>query len=511
MDNRNFRAALVVVTLAITLPYILAASLGGPEQVFTGFLVNPMDGASYLAKMQQGYGGSWSFTLPFTAEPGQGTYIFLYYLFLGKLSLLSGLSLQLVFHMARVVGAWFLMAALRRFFQSVFEREPKIGNLAFWLAALGSGMGWLVVWLGEPTTDFWVAEAYPFLSMFTNPHFALGLALVVSAFNLLLQPMRGHVFLLALDGLLVSIIFPFGLVVALAVGGLWLAWQAWVARPVSFLTHWAHLVSLGILGGPSLLYQYWVITTHPVLSVWNAQNITPSPALWDLLLSFSPALLMAGFSLAKLRRQSLSPGERMLVIWLLSGLILVSLPVGLQRRFILGWYIPAAGLAAWGIDAARAAWPRLQRSLIPIIVGLSLPTNILVLLIILFGILSHAPEYYLHRDEARALQWLRDQTPEESLVLASPELAQWIPGWTGRRVIYGHPFETVNAEEEKAWVESVYQSNGELPAELLDSRGVDYIIAGPRERDLGDIVDFSSLPIVFTSGLVEVRSVQGLP
>ena len=35
------------------------------------------------------------------------------------------------------------------------------------------------------------------------------------------------------------------------------------------------------------------------------------------------------------------------------------------------------------------------------------------------------------------------------LILSSPEMGLFIPAQTGRRVLYGHPFETVNADAEK--------------------------------------------------------------
>ena len=54
-------------------------------------------------------------------------------------------------------------------------------TLGFAIAVLGSGVGWLAVVFGKFTSDFWVAEAYPFLSMYTNPHFSLGLGLMILA------------------------------------------------------------------------------------------------------------------------------------------------------------------------------------------------------------------------------------------------------------------------------------------------------------------------------------------
>ncbi len=50
----------------ISARYILAYQDEGYR--FGGFLLNPIDGNTYLAKMYQGWQGSWRFSLPFTVE-----------------------------------------------------------------------------------------------------------------------------------------------------------------------------------------------------------------------------------------------------------------------------------------------------------------------------------------------------------------------------------------------------------------------------------------------------------
>src|SRR4030066_298815 len=67
-----------VFFILITLPYLWAAQAAGQDFDFGGMLLNPMDGNSYLAKMYQGWQGNWQFRLPFTADPGEGAYFFLY-------------------------------------------------------------------------------------------------------------------------------------------------------------------------------------------------------------------------------------------------------------------------------------------------------------------------------------------------------------------------------------------------------------------------------------------------
>ena len=165
--------------------------------------------------------------------------------------------------------------------------------MAFALAALGSGMGWLLVFSGAPTSDFWVAETYPFLSSYINPHFPIGLALVLW---LLMPPFDRAVngWRLAAVGagaLVLSVINPFGVIIVLMVLGGDLLWRL-VTKAWSFDIFWQIFV-VALLGLPVLAYDVWVTMVDPIFAGWNAQNLTPSPPVWDVLISLSPALLLA--------------------------------------------------------------------------------------------------------------------------------------------------------------------------------------------------------------------------
>src|SRR3989304_2571920 len=209
---------ILIFLVLLTFPYIYAWFSADDVHVFGGFLFNPIDGTSYLAKMRQGYEGAWLFTLPYTAEPGPGTPLNLYYLFLGHFARTLGLSLLFTFHVWRLVGAFFLALALTRFFVAVFDK-PRTRLLALALSLFGSGMGWLATFFGLFTIDFWVAEAFPFLAGYANPHFPLGLALQIW----LLTPLerakdfgrRQIVFYFGAAALL-SLIDPFGWLVSLS-------------------------------------------------------------------------------------------------------------------------------------------------------------------------------------------------------------------------------------------------------------------------------------------------------
>ena len=73
--------ALALVAIA-TLPFLIAYWTTPEGLFYTGFLSNPEDGHTYLAKMRQGMRGDWLFHMPFTPEPHRGAFL-LYWVNMG--------------------------------------------------------------------------------------------------------------------------------------------------------------------------------------------------------------------------------------------------------------------------------------------------------------------------------------------------------------------------------------------------------------------------------------------
>jgi hypothetical protein len=497
----------LIVLLLVSIPYFLAERASGTDFVFNGFLLNPFDGNTYLAKMYQGWQGNWRFKLPYTADPGEGAYLFLFYLALGHLARLANLPNLVVFHLVRLLGTLFLLLTMWCFFSTLFSTSrPR--KFAFALAALGSGMGWLLVVSGALTSDFWVAEAYPFLSSYANPHFPISLSLMLWLLmpSLDNQPQNWRFAIWGGVSFLLSVISPFGVVVVLMVlGGEFLL--RWYQKRWSWSSFW-RIFWIALLGLPMMIYDLWAVAVDPILAGWNDQNLTPSPPIWDLLISILPALLLAGvgvWGMAYWRKQGKTPDVGLpknwspILIWVGLGLLLMYLPWSLQRRFIIGLYVPLAGLAAIGLEMLAKDRSRRYRFLVTIIFFLAVPTNMIVLLAGFQATRMHDSQIYLSKPEHLALSWIEENTSSDDLVLASPEMGLFVPAYTGRQVIYGHPFETVNADKQEQAVTSFY--SGELSEtqmqDYLIDQGVDFIFMGPRESALGLISIPNSWELAF--------------
>jgi hypothetical protein len=508
-DRWYISLIIVAVVLLTTLPYIYAVNNGGEEYTFSGFLLNPLDGNSYLAKMYQGWRGDWLFTLPFTAEIGRGAFLFMFYLFLGHLSRAIGFELLWTFHLARILGGIFLCVVLYKALITTIH-DWKLRRMAYLLLLIGAGLGWLAVPFGVITSDFWVAEAYPFLSVYVNPHFPFGLSLlmiVILPGIIKVYPIGekkwlvGGIILIFISFIL-AIVQPFGVVLACIILAVLAIWEVYPHLTKLHLSlHLQRLLWVVFGAVPLLFYEVWVINTDPLLSIWNAQNQTPSPPLWDIIVSLSPVLILVILGIPRLIKEE-SWAARLAITWTLSGLFLLYVPWGLQRRFMLGIYIPLVILAFLWLGFKKLN-QRHYFLLVTLLVIFSIPTNLLVLLAARHGAQTRDPTLYLAAEEVDAFNWIEDNTSSEALILAAPNTGLFIPAHTGRRVFYGHPFETVDAEEMEALVTRFFQGES-LEDDLSNITKADFLFFGPREKQIGGNLPTLEYSVVYQNQEVTI-------
>ncbi len=489
----------------ITGPYFLADYLARGEVIFNGFLLNPIDGYTYLAKMQQGWDGAWKFVLPYTASPGEGAFLFLFYLFLGHIARWSGLPTLEVFHIVRVCASIWLLINLWNLCRTIFKDNLRIGKFAVLWVVLGSGLGWVAGLFGAFTADFWVAEAYPFLSMYSNPHFPFGLAILVLWINYFFSPPTlKRRLLLLIFGFVEGIVLPFGIVVATMIFGIVAIEELIKNRKIQYPWQAEYILS----GGVVLIYQYWSTLTDPVLRIWNEQNVTPSPSIGNLMIAMSPAVVLALFMIFRFSRLKPDNYERLLSAWLIGGLVLIFIPFNLQRRFMLGIYIPACLLGIKGLWTIFQSSRKRFDFIFTICFLFSIITNTFVVLGGVLGAAQQMPELVVSKSDLQAFEWLNNNVPPQSLFFASPEVGLKIPAYTGNRVIYGHPYETARAEQELEFVNSLFSDWGsDKFYSLISQRDIDYIYLGSEERKMIPWEVEIKYPIVYENPQVKIYKV----
>jgi len=493
----------ILVTLTLV-PYAwaLASNHAADDWQFMGMLANPKDGATYLSKIEQGRNGAWLFELRHTPEAHNGAGFHVFYLFLGHAARLTGLSSLLVFHLARVATSLFMYIALYQFGATVWVRlRPR--RLFFALAAVGSGLGWLLLLIDpdEIAIDLNMPEAFPFFASFANPHFPLSIACLALIASTFLEAFRrgfsewptadnGGLQVMLLS-MVLALIQPFALVPIGAALVVYLVVRAYLTRRIpSHELRWSSMLWLPAL--PFAVYYAAVLRFNDVMAAFNEQNLTPSPAPHLYIFGYGMLLVVALPGLVRAVRRFERDGDQFMLLWFVLNIILLYLPLNLQRRLTMGLIIP---LVFFAVRALEDFWffkvpKRWRTPALAALFVLLLPSNLLNLSIPLFGVTA-SPESGLESgllvetDYWDAFRWLDRRGDRDAVVLAAPTISVWIPAYTPARVVYGHEYETVPAKVREQQVEAYYRG---ADCTTLTSSAVpfhvDYIFWGPQEQAL---------------------------
>ena len=496
----------LLIMLITSLPYLYGLSLSTPDRQFGGFILGVEDGHSYLAKMRMGATGGWLFHLPYTPEPHDGAYLFTFYLALGKVSHLFDVSPVLVYHLARVVFGVGLLLTLYYFIAS-FVEDFLLRRFAFLIAALGSGLGWLLILFGLTPTlglplDFYLPEGFIFLVLLNLPHLALAESLLFIAMLLTLFGWQTNlwspILWAGLVLLLMALMASFYLTVYVVVfGGVWVI-KLVIHRSLSrSLRPMLQIITPVLIASPLVFYQAYVFLTNPIFQIWAQQNIILSPPIWHYVFAYGLLIIPAVYGSRLLLTHSLpnqpaQPSVKILflIVWCLVFPILVYLPFNLQRRLVVGVQVPLAILAAVGLSTLYKNYLRRQEhrlAHIGTLIIFSL-TNLFILVggfVTLFG---RPTPIFQATVEIEAMQWLNQETHRDrEVILALYDSGNLLPAYADVRPFVGHGPETVNSDEKRAQADRFFdgQTNDTWRLDLLRRFDVTYVYYGPKEQTNG--------------------------
>lgn len=534
--RREWLAAFLVAlgaTMILTIPYLLGYILARQGTSFSGVIMNPEDSQSYFAKMLQGFEGRWLYTIPFTTEQHDPAFLGGFYLALGHVARWLRISIDGVWHFARIVADLFLFMATFGFI-AIFLNDRRTRWIAYLLAVFSSGLGWLLFllqepyWLGAFPVDFKMPEAHLFFSALTFPHVAIGTGLVLVSNWLLVKAATGKLnrwrfaVLAGFSNLAIGIVYPFLIYLVALTAFLYWLFLAIRARRIQ----WDLTALFGICFIiPLPLYLYYANTyqVNDVFRAWAAQAITTSPPWPHYLIAYGPLLLLAILPIVA-RKARLSYLDRLafLWIWFLAAAILAYAPLNPQRRFVQGVQVPLSILAAVGL--VEVAFPRLARSRIfqrvvahpryteaglqrlivtGLIMFLSL-SNIYVLTDVSLTAALRQPYPFFREDsEIEAVEWLRENTEQAAVVLGAYESGNYIAGRAGNRVVVGHWAETVDWQAKYDMTTRFFtaMTDDDWRRAYIVEQNVEYVWYGPKEQTLGDFDPDAAdyLRLVFTS------------
>ncbi len=117
---------------------------------------------------------------------------------------------------------------------------------------------------------------------------------------------------------------------------------------------------------------------------------------------------------------------------------------------------------------------------------------------------------YMSGEERTAYEWIDQNLPENPLCLADPETGLRLPVYTGCRVIYGHPFESIQAESAKNAVEEFFSKRTSPKANqnYLNEKKVDYIVLVKREEIVSANLPMESVTLIYENSSVDIYQVN---
>ncbi|MBL8165829.1 MAG: hypothetical protein JNJ61_27845 [Anaerolineae bacterium] len=505
-----------LLLLLAFMPFLWVAFSGAAADhwQFMGMLNNYRDGATYLAKMLQGVEGMWMIEFRHTTESHAPILIQVIYPALGHLARVIGLSPIAIFHVARVTFSLIMYVALYYLAATIWPHRLRPRRIFFTVVAIGAGFGWLFAPLTGNTTfpDLTIPEMFPFYSSLVNVHFPLAFACIALIVGVLITAFRpgfnedpnvsnGGLIAGALSFFLALLypqaLLPMGAALVVYVLAIYVQERRIAIREM----RWMLVVGLPAL--PLAVYYAAVVTYNPVAASWNQQNITPAPPPLVLVLGLGLPLLMALPGIWRALRHFEQDGDRFVLLWLIMIVLAIYFPSNVQRRFSVGLMIPIAYFAT---RALESFWfERISRRWRYRLLVAAVPLMVFSSVLILISNLNVTPGPFLKRDYALAMQWLKGSAGTDGAVLASEEVSIWVPGWTGLRVVYGHPFETVAAQAKDAQVRDWFAGeNADDCRALLSKYNVRWVIIGPQETALGSTPCTDELTPVLTLGTVTV-------
>lgn len=464
------------------------------------------DSAAQIARMQQGATGELLLDFVYTSQEQDTALIHPLYALLGQLVRYSQLSPTIIFHLIRIFVSLFMYLTIYNLGASIWVRV-RTRRIFFIFSSIGAGFGWMIALIfglkgGIIVPDINLPQAFPIYASAANIHYPLAiacLALIVSVCVAILRPGEtenpsaensGSLVFLASVILVLTYpdaLIPLGFAYALTVLINW-----YIKRSASQREwYWGLWILVPAL--PVTTYYLLTIANNPFVASWINQRNDVSLPFAIFIMSIGLPLIIATPALIRAVRRFEPDGDRFMLLWLLSMIIALYLPLQLKHYFLVGLMLPLGYFATrsiedfWFTHIRRVHRPKVYIIAFPFLVLSHIVWMFLPIYPLIVG-WDGISASLLQQNHSDALIWIDQNTDDDNVILASPTVSLWIPAWTGNRVVYGHSSETFNADETEAEVISWYvqdDASAQECATLIQEYRVDYVIVGPREQQIG--------------------------
>jgi len=530
------------VLVFTSLPYLYGYLSSSPDRQFMGLMLDVADHGQYLS-WWRGFQRAVLVSNKLTPEPNEPAFFNLLWWILAQVSRWTGLGYAPVYQAFRWIAGgsalWAIYRLMAQFLPDVRQRRT-----AFLLVTFSSGLGWVLVVLKYTLTrgtllfplDVYVAEGNSFLCILGYPHFALALTFIALTFEFIWRGWKEaqtkYMVVAGVWALLLGWMHAYDLVLIYGIMGAFALLVWWKQRTFPWRLFWGGVIVF-VLSCSGAVYSMILTTMNPlwekVLAQFGNANVyTPSPPHLIILFGF-PLMLALATWIGLAWRKQWDEKNLFMMGWFLAGAALNYIPTDYQIHMPNSWQIPMMFLATKGlyefIVPAITRWKsgirnpesgltdRVRRLAAAALVLAVLPTNLYLWAWRFVDLARHDYPFFLYRDEVAALDWLRENTSPDDVVLSSLTLGQYVPAVSGNTAFLAHWAQTVDFHDKRNRVARFFSADAD-DAERLETVqifGVDYVFYGPSEHALGDY-DLSTahwLQGVFSNEQVRIYRVTG--
>jgi len=507
MRHAIILSIIIFLVLFITHFPTLYALINTPSgYMFTGnnAWFDPWDLNVYVAAIKWGQQGHFLLKNLYTTQPLPPA--LMYPLYAGVGFMFRWVNPYVLFTITAAVVGCALCASIyilsRYFFAGSFLKRVVF----LLLVSLGGGLSWLMSWNRIP--DGWFT-GFTYHSLFQRGHEGLGVLSYTVFFVLLwvciTKGFSVFKIALVLVGYIIALLsYPY-MYVHFAVSYFFLyIFYPPIRNKKTFI-----LIMTLLLVGAGQITWYYGHLQHSGFGSLVLQKLS-SVNPFQLMLGYGLFFFTFLYALIFLRDKNL--WIRYFLIWIVVGMLLSGIPVGIARFFLRGLYFPMAALAIFALDDVAQRYKIKKAFLFIAFISFSLLTSIYMFHMRLVNITYQNYWVYLPSEESQAIMFLRTQ--KNAQVLSKYLVGNHIPAWTGLSVYMGHMIQTPQAEEKTKKAKEFYSGtwNSNKARAFLRNNHITHVYYGIIEQSsgthpLGKIAHYLFLKPIYQKGGVTIYRV----
>lgn len=495
--------------LFTNLVYINYALHSTPDYQYTG--ANPHAAADklvYMSMIQQGREGVLFMKNLHTTEPQKGLLLSPHWYVIGQTANLFNVSNNTSYQLYRVLFIISFLILLYIILGKLFKKSAKF-NLAAVFVLFTGGVGWFILlrfpellssskgqlkFLYAPV-DLYVTEGNTLLNFTQAPLFSLSQVLILLVFYLFISYRDRRDYKIdILNSFVVAfliLIHPYNAAVIFAVLGSWSIWYLTYKKDWLVIRKLLIVMFGGVVGMAYNIYMLW---TEPVIAEWLKQNLVYSPPIKQYILGYGLLFPLWIIGLvAVYRKKRNDPWWMLMLIWSTIVWLLIYLPIDINRRFVNGWHISLAIVAAYGFyflyQKCLRLWLKIFFSVVTITILVS-SIGFFLFISVYFSPATYSyGYYYINTEERSVIEFLRDNTNEPDNILTSDMKTSFtLVSQLNRAVFRGHDHQTPTFMLKQQQMDWFFGTNQGLESlgrkkSFLQDNDIDYVVLNQSRRE----------------------------